>query len=210
MNRILIPALFLVGTPLLGNAQAPQGVRGKVASMHGTALIIVTKSGNENVHLASGYMVYSRVNSSLAHVKPNSFVGITTVKINGIERASEVHIFPAALKGLGEGSRMMGSNDKAGKPNRMTNGTVRTFGLTKPSRMTNGKIIKETSGGVVVAYTGGSINITIPPNVTVTEIIPVAASKLKVGANVFALGPKQKDGSWLAKTVMITGPSPAK
>ena len=208
-NRVWFCALLIV-TPLIAIAQTPQGVRGKIASIKGTTVLIASPGGNESVHLAPGYKVYTRRASSLANVKPNSFVGITTVNVNGVERASEVHIFPAALRGLGEGSRMMGTKDSSGKPNRMTNGTVKRFGMTKPSRMTNGKIIKETGGGVVVAYKGGTINITIPPSVKVTEIVPVAASTLKAGDQVFALGTKQKNGAWLAKTVMITSPNSAK
>lgn len=206
--RALTVGLFLI--PIFALSQTPQGTRGKVASINGTSMTLLTSGGKENVKLASGYKVFSRVPGNLAHVKANSFVGITTVNINGVEQASEIHIFPAALRGLGEGSHMMGTNDASGKPNRMTNGTVQRMGLTKPSRMTNGKIVKETGAGVVVAYKGGSLKISVPPTVSVTEIVPVKASALKVGESVFALGPKQSNGSWLAKTVMIAGPSSAK
>jgi len=205
MKTICLP-LFL-GLSVLVFAQAPQGVRGKIQSINKDDLVINDGMTNEQVHLAKGFTVYTRVPSSLAHVKSDSFVGITTVNTNGVERASEIHIFPAALRGLGEGSRMMGTKNPEGKPNRMTNGAVKKIGFTKPSRMTNGKIVKETGAGVEVAYKGGSIKIAVPPNVTVTEIVKSSASKLKPGMNVFALGTQMKDKSWTCKTVMITSPA---
>ena len=205
-SRVLITTIAVVALSVPGLAQTPQGVRGKIVALKGNGMAVLSPQGKQKVMLAKGYKIYARTNTTLGHVKTNEFVGITTVKqADGREIASEIHIFPEALRGLGEGSRMMGSKDASGKPNRMTNGTVKRFGLTKPSRMTNGKIVKETGGGVIVAYKGGSLKIDIPPSVTVTEIVPASAKQLKVGLNVFALGTKHKNGSWLAKTVMIVG-----
>jgi hypothetical protein len=211
--RVCLPIVAIAALTLSAGAQSPMGVRGKIQSLNGSVMKVATPTGSETVHLAKGYQLYDRVPASLNHVKKNSFVGITTVKQpDGSERASEVHIFPEALRGLGEGSRMMGTNDSSGKPNRMTNGTVKKMGGggAKPSRMTNGKVVKQSGGGVVVQYPGGSLPVTIPPHIQITEIIPVPATKLKAGLNVFALGSKQKDGSWLAKRVMIVKAPAAK
>ena len=51
---------------------------------------------------------YGRVPSDLSRVTSTSFVGITSVKqADGTELAKEIHIFPAELRGAGEGSNMI-------------------------------------------------------------------------------------------------------
>ena len=67
---------------------------------------------------------------------------MTTVKqADGTEQATEIHIFPEELRGLGEGSRMM-TPAANGDGNRMTNGNASvsrtTNGGAPQSRMSNG------------------------------------------------------------------------
>jgi len=92
--------------------------------------------------------VYDREPGKLADVKDNSFVGITTVKQpDGSEKATEIHIFPEELRGMGEGSRMMAQNPAGG---RMTNGAVSS------SRMTNGAATQSRMSNGSVASANGS------------------------------------------------------
>jgi hypothetical protein len=178
-------------------------VRGTIAAVSDTALTVTTATGAQQVQIVAPLRVYTRTTSDLAHVTPNSFVGITSVKQpNGSERATEIHIFPEELRGTGEGSRMM--DQAAGS--RMTNGAV------SPSRMTNGSV-KSTAGGGATTYTiqyqGGTQTIEIPAGVTVTSIVP-AQTKLAVGTSVVVLAHPGADGRPSASTVMLTGHATAK
>jgi hypothetical protein len=176
-------------------------VRGTIAAVTDTAITVTTATGSQQIHIVAPLRVYTRTTSDLAHVAPNAFVGITSVKQpNGSERATEIHIFPEELRGTGEGSRMM--DQAAGS--RMTNGAV-----APSSRMTNGSV-SSTGGGTTytVQYQGGTQTIEIPAGVTVTSIVP-APAKLAVGTNVVVLATTGPDGRPSASTVMLAGP-PAK
>ena len=111
-------------------------VRGTVASASAAQLVVATPNGNVEIALSQPVKVYSRQPATLfapADVKDDVFIGVTTVKQqDGSERATEIHIFPDELRGLGEGSRMMNGGGSGGAANRMTNGAVSS------SRMTNG------------------------------------------------------------------------
>ena len=206
MNVAASTALTLTVALSLG-AQAPAGVRGVVASKTGDKMEIRTQDGLVKVTLASGASAFTRMPAKRSDFGPNSFVGITSIKgTDGEETATEVHIFPDALRGLGEGSYMMGTNGPGGKPNRMTNGTVKSMGIATPNRMTNGTVQQAANGKVTMAYKGGTRIITIPDNVAVSMIAPMPTSKIFIGMNVFAIGTKQKDGSWLASRVMVVNP----
>jgi hypothetical protein len=204
-----------------GAGMAP--IRGTITAVTDSSLTVSTASGTQQVHLVPPVHVYAQAASDLAHVTPNAFVGITSVaQPDGSQRATEIHVFPEALRGTGEGSRMMEQTTGGARstmtngsvaPSRMTNGSVApsrmTNGAVAPSRMTNGTV--STSGGTsfTIQYQGGTQTIVIPPGVTVTAIAPTQ-TKLAVGANVVVLGTPGSDGRLTASSVMLSGPTPAK
>ena len=196
-------------TPSSDTALVP--VRGTIAAVSDTALRISTSSGAQQVRVVAPLRVYQRTTSDLAHVTPNTFVGITSVaQPDGSQRATEIHIFPEELRGTGEGSRPM-EDSPAGGRSTMTNGAVSpsrmTNGNVGPSRMTNGAV-GSTNGSntFTVRYQGGQQTIQIPPEVTVTAISP-ATAKLAVGANVVVLAHKNAPGQLSASAVMLLGPT---
>jgi hypothetical protein len=224
----LRPFASLIGSIIAINAAAvvpasaqswPPGitpVRGVVASVSGDELTVNSQSGAVKIHLGNPLTVYGRTSSDLAHVTTKSFVGITSVKQpDGSERATEIHIFPEALRGVGEGSYMM--NPDPAKPataSRMTNGTVSgsTSASASPSksRMTNGTVTTLTEGSTLsVQYGGGMETIVVPPDVHVTALAPTG-DKLAPGENVVALAKKQSDGSLTTTDVIAVSPTPAK
>jgi hypothetical protein len=173
-------------------------VRGTISAVSDTALTITTPAGSQQIHIVAPLHVYTRAGSDLAHVKPNTFVGITSVaQSDGSERATEIHIFPEELRGTGEGSRIMDQSGAAARST-MTNGSV------ADSRMTNGSIAA-TGGGAsyTVEYQGGSRTIQVPAGVTVTAIVP-AEAKPRIGTNVVVLAHQEADGRLSASTLMLT------
>ena len=184
-------------------------VRGAVTSVSGDVLTVNSPSGSVNIHLGSSLKVYTRTPSDLAHVTRKSFVGVTSVKLpDGSERAIEIHIFPEELRGTGEGSYLMNSDQtKNASSSRMTNGTVSDLGMADDSgprsRMINGTVSTKSDGSTLsIQYSGGVETISVPPNVTVTALRSTA-DKLKPGLDVLVLAKKQPDGSLTATNIIF-------
>lgn len=182
-------------------------VRGTVVSVSPNQLVIKSDTGTVTVNLTQPFHLYTRAPSDLAHVKENSFIGVTTLKQpDGSERATEIHVFPEELRGVGEGSRMM-SPDTRANPSRMTNGNVSasrmTNGTASQSRMSNGNVSSTNGSSVVVQYAGGSQNVTVPPNTPVTELKP-ASKAIAAGDRVVVLATRAADGSLTADKAIST------
>src|SRR6266550_4068539 len=159
------------------------------------------------VGLTQPFHLYVRAPSDLSRVKEGSFVGVTSVKQpDGSERATEIHVFPEELRGVGEGSRMM-APDTSARAKRMTNGNVlpsrMTNGTASQSRMSNGNVSSTNGTSLVVQYAGGSQNVTVPPNTPVTEL-KLASRGLAVGDQVAVVAKRSPDGSLTADKAIST------
>lgn len=202
------------GGTVAENPSAQVMVRGTVASASSATLSITSDSGTISVKLATPVAVYDRQPGSLTDVAPHSFVGVTSVKQpDGSERATEIHVFPDELRGLGEGSHMMSPTASTagagGNGNRMTNGAVSgssapSSGAAPASRMSNGNVSSTTGSTLVVQYAGGSQTITVPPNTPVT-IIKATSKTLSPGDHVVALAQRGADGSLSTQKVLVSG-----
>lgn len=189
------------------NPDAPILLRGTVTSVSANKLVLKSDTGAVTVGLVQPFHLYSRAPSDLSHVKESSFIGVTTVKqADGSERATEIHVFPEELRGLGEGSRMMAPDTSRG-PSRMTNGNVSasrmTNGTASQSRMSNGSVGSTNGSSLVVQYAGGSQNVTVPPNTPVTEL-KLVSKNLAVGDQVAVMAKKAADGSLTADKAVST------
>jgi hypothetical protein len=155
--------------------------------------------------------------SDRAHVKPGSFLGITSVRQpNGSQKAVEIHVFPESMRGTGEGSYPWDWPGTAGSKgaaphSKMTNGTVSAPGgnAAPPSKMTNGTVGKQASGGdsLTLAYKGiggtGAQPIVIPPGIPIVTFAPGTVQDLKPGAHVFVIAAKQANGALKADRVLV-------
>jgi hypothetical protein len=193
-------------------ANSPAMLRGTVVSASATDIVLQTDTSTDTVKIAAPFHVYSRAASSLADVKQSSFIGVTTVKQpDGTEQATEIHVFPEELRGLGEGSRMM-TPDTTGNANRMTNGNVAASRMTNgsatpspsASRMSNGNVSSTTGSTMVVQYAGGSQNVSVPANTPVTSF-KIADKPLTAGDKAALLVTKAADGSWTSSKGIVTG-----
>jgi len=183
-------------------------LRGTVVSASASELVLKSDSGVVTVKLGHPFRLYARVPSDLSHVRESAFIGVTTVnQPDGSERASEIHIFPEELRGLGEGSRMMAPGTGAAPGNRMTNGNVSasrmTNGTASPSRMSNGSVSSTNGSTLVVQYSGGSQTVTVPPTTPVTEL-KLTSKQLVAGDRVAVLAKKAPDGSLTADRALST------
>jgi hypothetical protein len=191
----------------VSNPDAPILLRGSVVSVSANQIVLKSDSGTVTVAIAQPFQVYTRTPSDLSKVQAKTFIGVTTVKQpDGSERATEIHIFPEELRGLGEGSRMMGPASGS-SASRMTNGNVSasrmTNGTASQSRMSNGSVSSTNGSSLVVSYAGGSQNVTVPPNTPVTELKPTS-KVLAPGDQVALLATKGADGSLSANKAIST------
>ena len=189
------------------NPDAPIMLRGTVVSISANQLVLKSDTGSISVALAQPFHLFVRAPSDLTKVKENSFIGVTTVKqADGSERATEIHVFPEELRGVGEGSRMM-ARDTSAAAKRMTNGNVSasrmTNGTASQSRMSNGNVSSTKGSSLVVQYAGGSQNVTVPPNTPVTEL-KLASKQIAAGDQVAIMAKKAADGSLTADKAIST------
>src|ERR1700739_3157036 len=184
------------------------GVKGKLQSFTGTSLEILTKSGVVHVNIKQPLTTYKQIPSDLSHVTSTSFIGVASIKqANGTELATQIKIFPAELRGAGEGSSMMDAAHGVMTHSRMTNGSVSRPAVSH-SRMTNGTVQKGNGTTLVVHYQDGAETISVPPNVPVTE---VARGEVKLirGDTVYAATTKQPNGTLTTnKVFLIAGVAP--
>ena len=187
------------------NPDATIMVRGAIVSASPSEVVIKTDTGTVTVAVTQPFHLYQRAPSDLSKVAENSFIGVTTIKQpDGSERATEIHVFPEELRGLGEGSRMMGPGAAAG---RMTNGNVSTSRMTNgtasQSRMSNGNVSSTNGSSLVVQYAGGSQNVTVPPNTPVTELKLVSRA-IAAGDQVAIVARKGADGKLTSDKAVST------
>ena len=179
------------------NPDAPIMLRGTVASATANEVVVKTDSGTTTVKLGQPFHLFVRGPSDISQVKETSFIGVTTVKQpDGSERATEIHVFPEELRGLGQGSRMM-TPDTSANASRMTNGNVAV------SRMSNGNVSRANGSSLVVEYPGGSQNVTVPPNTPVTEF-KLTDKTLTSGDQAAVLAKKGADGSFSSNAALLT------
>jgi hypothetical protein len=204
------------GTPVAapsaaGSRAGANAVRGRLVSVSDTALTVESQSGQTRIAISQPLEVYSRVPAKLSDVKPNSFVGVTSVpQSDGTLRATEIHIFPEKLRGTNEGSFLMGhrgggGGSGGGAPqggNTMTNGTVAGT-RSSGNRMTNGTVGAQSATSILVRFQSDSQTIVIPPDVRVTAIA-LTKTKLVTGMNVVIQTTRSPDGALKASTVMLS------
>ena len=161
----------------------------KTINADGATLNVRTRAGeDQTVHLTPKTRFVLVVPATLADVKPQTFVGVAALPGEGGElKAMEVHIFPEAMRGTGEG--------------------FRPFDLAPKSSMTNGAIaarVDATSGPkLTVTYKGGEQTIVVDPKTPIVALEPGARTDVKPGAAIIARGPKQGDGSIDAAFVLV-------
>ena len=210
------------GAAATSSASTDTIVRGTLKDVGDSVVSLTTPTGDVRIALTSPVKVYTRAPADLARVSDHAFIGVTSVsEADGTQRATEIHIFPEELRGLGEGSRPM-ATPTGGSGSSMTNGSVTASRMTNgaatmtngsatmtngSATMTNGaaRMKDDARGGgrtMTVAYDGGSQTITVPPNVSVTELV-ATSGKLTPGASVVIPATKRPDGTLATSSVML-------
>src|SRR5262249_59215388 len=96
----------IVAPPMARAQEAPPvRVRGTIERLEGPIHVIKARDGAElKLTVAAKPSIATLVKASLADIKQGSFVGVTSMpQPDGSLSALEVHIFPEAMRGTGEG-----------------------------------------------------------------------------------------------------------
>ncbi|AYD04671.1 hypothetical protein [Neorhizobium sp. NCHU2750] len=186
---LLAGALIAVTFGFSAHAADQIRVRGTVESLDGSTLSVKTREGTDaKIMLKDGWKISSVAKASVNDIKEGDFVGIASLPTaDGGNGALEVLIFPAAMKGTGEGSYAWDL-----KPNSsMTNATV-------------ANAVKSVDGHTLtVTYKGGEKKISIPEGTPVVTFAPAEVADLKSGATVFIPSEKASDGSISTSRVVV-------
>ena len=174
-----------------GAAQAADllRVRGTVASFEPSLLTVKTRQGDTSaIKLNAGWKISGIASASVKDIKQGDFLGIASVsKADGGSGALEVVVFPAALKGTGEGDR--------------------PWDLQPNSRMTNGTVadVTDVNGrAVTLTYDNGQTKkISIPDTTPVVTFAPATPADLKPGATVFVTAQREADGTLSSGRVVV-------
>jgi len=183
-------AVLLIASIALAQNPDIVRVRGTIASLNGQTLDVKGRDGAPiQVKLAEDVKVLAVDRKSMADVKQGVFVGITAMPLpDGTQKAVEIHIFPEALRGTGEGHR--------------------PWDLVPNSTMTNANIESAVASSdgqeLVLKYKDGEKKFIVPANVEVVMFALAAVADLKPGEKIFVVaGKKQADGSILTPSIVV-------
>lgn len=184
--------------PLLAQAPASSAPPNPFAGMIRFGGTVTTAKGNAfSVHSDQGADVKLTLpdmpnimvsaQGTVADLAAGKFVGCTAVKrADNLLHATECHIFPESMRGMGEGHNPMGPPNTT-----MTNGNVATMNAS-------GQVASKTgtsSATINVTYKGGQQTIQVGPDASITKITAGTAAMLKPGAKVAGAAKPGADGS---------------
>src|SRR5438876_3727669 len=190
--RTLAAIAMVAGSTLYAIAQqppTPTRVRGTIEAVDGDVLAVKSRSGDDvKLHMTDDIRVVGISKIALSDIKVGSFVGTTTVPgPDGVQNAVEVHVFPEAMRGTGEGSR--------------------PYDLRPNSSMTNATVAESVVGNdghtLLVKFKDGEKKVLVTPETPVVTYVPGDKADLKAGAKVIAFMKKLPDGSYETNRVSV-------
>jgi hypothetical protein len=195
MSNLKYGAIGALGLALMFNltsasAQEVARIRGTIEKIDGNTLAVKSREGqNLTIKLKDGATITGVDKAMLSDIKQNSFIGITAMpQPDGTQKAIEVHIFPEARRGAGEGHR--------------------PWDLVPNSTMTNANVeqlVTAVDGPMLtMKYKDGEKKISVPNNAAIVQFVNGDKADLKPGAKVFiGAFTKLPDGSLEAAGINV-------
>lgn len=208
MKLLMVPAVVgLLALPgMVLAASPPERIRGTVEAVDAGSMTVHTIDGaTATITLTKDTKVVILVKSSLSAITDGSFVG-TATKGDNPPQALEIHIFPEAMRGTGEGHRDWDTipDTLAGSgrvKSAMTNGTVKAAAAPAPrvkSAMTNGTVARSSAANgeqmLTLSYGNGeSKTVAVSPQTSIVAYEPADQSAISIGAKVFVTAERDGD-----------------
>ena len=185
MRSLALLALLLVAA--VAFAQSNVRVRGTITGLSGEVLAIKSREGKDlKVHLAPDAQVAVARKTTLAAIKPGTYVGVTSVDgPDGKLVAKEVHLIPPQAP--------------AGHM---------PWDLLPGSKMTNANLaaVVRSAGGneITLKYKDGEQKIIVPPGTPIVAFDSGERSALKPGETIFTIARVQADGKLVSQRVQVS------
>jgi len=187
--RMLVAAAIAAAVATSASAQT-QRLRGEIQRVEGTTIFAKARDGSAvTVKLAENATITAAYKATLADIRVGDYIGSgATPQPDGSQKAIEVHIFAASMRGQGDGHRPWN-----GAPN---------------STMTNGAVDSAVSGVdghvPVVKYKDGDKRIVVGPDTPIVRYEVGNLADLKAGAAFSVLAAtKQPDGTFTAPRLTV-------
>ncbi len=186
LRNALVSLCFLAAVSTAAAQPPPARVRGVIQSLDGQTLVLATQNdGVVRLTLTDMTGINGLEKKSLADVTDNTFIGTTAIKNrSGRWQATEVHIFPEAMRGAGEGHYAWDLPEST-----MTNGAA------------TGIAAKGRNGTLNVRYAGGSVEVDVTRKTAIVGLTLGDRALLVPGATVMALV-VARDGGAIAVAVI--------
>ena len=170
--------------PATAQQQGPSRIRGTIEGADGNNLTVTARDGTtQKIGLASDLVITGLVKTTLADVKPGSYIGVTGMPLKAIA----IHIFPESARGTAEGFRQ--------------------YDLRPNSTMTNATVAQEVEANdgksLSVKFKDGEKKVVVSPETPIVNFVDGAKSELTAGAKIIAFVTKQSDGTLLSKRVLV-------
>lgn len=175
--------------PAAAQQPPPSRIRGTIESVDGAVLTVKSRDGAElKLVMPDKVSVSGIVKISLSDIKAGSYIGVTGLpQADGSQKAVEIHLFPEAMRGTGEGSR--------------------PWDLRPNSSMTNAAVDQMVSAAdgnkLTLKYKGGEKVIVVTPDTPIVTYAPGDKSELKPGAKIIAFATRKDDGSYDAPRISV-------
>ncbi len=189
LNKMLLASTLAaaMAVGLAHAAEAPRvGVRGAITAIDGDSMHVKVNSGEDvTVLLTPATQVRAVTLAKIDEIKPGSYIGSAAMpNADGSLTALEVHVFPPAMAGTGDGHRAFDLKEGSS----MTNGTV-------------GDLVVSNGRTLTVKYKGGEQKIVVPEDVPIVNLEPGDRSLLKAGVKVVLFAAKGADGTITAQAI---------
>jgi hypothetical protein len=185
-------ALLLATSASFAQQPPPVRVRGTVEAVDGPMLTVKSRDGQTTykIKMADNVAVRGIIKATLADIKESSFIGVTGMpQSDGSQKAVEIHIFPEALRGTGEGHR--------------------PWDLMPNSTMTNATVAQQVKGvdghEITLKYKDGEKKIVVVPETIIVTYAPGSKDELKPGAKIFIGGAAKKEDGTLETAAISVG-----
>jgi hypothetical protein len=183
MQRTLAAVSFvLVCVASPASAQETVRIRGTIERIDGPVYVVKNRDGAElKLTVTDNPLFVAIVPAAMADIKPGMFVGSAGMMLaDGTQKAIEVHIFPEAMRGTGEGHY--------------------DWDLKPQSKMTNGNVEQSVAGVdgpmLSVKYKDGEKKLLVTPETIVVTYVTGSRDEVKPGTRIFvAAAKKQPDGT---------------
>ncbi len=173
-------ALICAASP--APAQENVRLRATIEKVDGAVYTVKNRDGTEwKLTVSDPPLFVAIAPATMADIKPGMFVGSAgMMQEDGTQKAIEVHIFPEAMRGTGEGHY--------------------DWDLLPKSKMTNANVEHMVTGSdgrvLSVKYKDGEKKLLVTPETVVVSYVPGSKDDLTPGTKIFvSAAKKQPDGT---------------